>query len=91
MVKNTQKTWLSNRPKGKELASIKELITDRLKNANIQQEIKISSVITDFIVTGTIEGQSVKKKIRLLKELKPYTPSESGEWGVNPISALKNI
>lgn len=30
-------------------------------------------------------------KARLIKESKPYKPSEEGTWGVNPISVIRNL
>jgi len=93
MASLTQKTWQSNQndPIGTlgDWYDFKDLKGFEISNINT-----VSNTMTDitFIVQyEAITNEISKKEItaRVIKEIDPYTPSEQGQWGVNPISILK--
>ncbi len=46
--------------------------------------------VSDFLIDCVVEVNDTKRaSIRIVKELAPYKPSETGQWGINPISALR--
>jgi len=93
MASCTQKTWSS---KEKDPAGVLEAWYSfkTLKGFEVTNLKKVSDVTSDitFIVEyEAITNQISKKQItaRVIKETAPYTPSEKGQWGVNPTSALR--
>lgn len=88
-----QKTWVSNETDSEELL---ETWYDfkNLKGFEITNVEKVSETTIDITFTVQYEAttnQISKKKIiaRVIKEIAPYKPSEQGEWGVNPTSAIR--
>lgn len=64
-----------------------------LKGFEITDVTKVSDVTSDITFTVQYEAitdQISKKQItaRIIKETAPYTPSEQGQWGINPISTF---
>ena len=93
MASFAQKTWLSTEtdPTGL-LAAWYDFKT--LKGFEITDVEKVSNVTYDitFVVRyEAVTNQISKKQItaRVIKETTAYTPSEQGQWGVNPISAIR--
>lgn len=93
MVTFAQKTWVSVEP---DPAGLLEAWYDfkTLKGFEIKDVKKVSEVATDitFIVQyEAVTNQISKKQIvaKVIKETAPYTPSQQGQWGVNPLSALR--
>jgi len=93
MVEFTQLTWRENEKDPVEaLEAQYDLKT--LKGFEIIDSEKISEVTTDitFVVWYELFTNQIDKKqivARVIKESVPYTPDEQGQWGVNPISALR--
>lgn len=95
MVTFAQKTWVSVEP---DPAGLLEAWYDfkTLKGFEIKDVKKVSEVATDitFIVQyEAVTNQISKKQIvaKVIKETAPYTPSQQGQWGVNPLSALREM
>jgi len=95
MASFAQKTWLSTEtdPTGL-LAAWYDFKT--LKGFEITSVRKVSDVTYDvtFIVQYEAATNQISKKqitARVIKETTAYTPSEQGQWGVNPISAIREI
>lgn len=93
MVSLAQKTWISNET---DPAGLLEAWYDfkTLKGFEIINAQKVSNVTYDitFIVQyEAVTNQISKKQItaRVMKETAAYTPSEQGQWGVNPTSAIR--
>jgi len=93
MVKWSQKTWIDGEP---DPAGVLEAWYDfkTLKGFEIRDVEIVSEVTTDitFVVHyEAIPNEISKKQItaRVIREAAPYEPSLQGEWGVNPISALR--
>jgi hypothetical protein len=93
MVKWSQMTWADGEP---DPAGVLEAWYDfkTLKGFEIKDVEVVSEVTTDitFVVHyEAIPNQISKKQIaaRVIRETAPYEPSPQGEWGVNPISALR--
>lgn len=94
MWKNSQKTWRSkvenNAERLFDFFGHKALLEYKITGMN-----EVSGCCTDVYVEiiytiGTHPGiQTGLIEARLLKEMKEYQPSVDGEWGVNPISTLK--
>ena len=94
MWKSSQKTWRSKEENNAErlydFFGHKALLEYEIMGMNevsecctdVSVEIKYLIGQQPTIQTGLIEA-------RLLKEVKEYHPSIDGEWGVNPISMLK--
>ena len=95
MVSFAQKTWLS---KEKDPAGLLEAWYDfkTLKGFRITDAKKVSNVTTDvtcIVQYEAMTNQISKKQIiaRVIKETAAYTPNEQGQWGVNPISTIREI
>jgi len=93
MASFVQKTWLSTET---DSAGLLESWYDfkTLKGFEITKVQKVSNVTYDitFVVQyEAVTNQISKKQItaRVIKETEAYTPSEQGQWGVNPNSAIK--
>lgn len=92
MANFAQKTWVGDQV---DAAGLLEAWYDfkTLKGFEITDASELSEVSVDVTFTVQYEAmtnQISKKQItaRVIKETRPYTPSEQGEWGVNPTSAL---
>ncbi len=95
MASFAQKTWLSTEtdPTGL-LAAWYDFKT--LKGFEITSVEKVSNVTYDiaFLVQYEAATNQISKKqitARVIKEITAYTPSEQGQWGVNPTSAIREI
>jgi len=94
MWKSTQKTWRSKEGNNaerlynffghKELESYEIKGMNEVSNCCVDIEVSIS-----YFVAAEMKTQIATITPRLLNEIKEYTPSVDGEWGVNPISMLK--
>ena len=96
MWKNSQKTWRSKEENNAEriydLFGHKNLIEYKVVGFN-----EVSSCCTDVEVRieysidphDPFSTYEYTIRPRLLNELKEYCPSENGEWGVSPISMLR--
>lgn len=95
MTDYAQRTWLSNQqdPAGilEAWYDIKDL--KGFEISNIEKSTDIMSDITFIVQYEFITNKISKKQItaKIIKETGPYTPSENGEWGVNPSSALREV
>ncbi len=93
MASFAQKTWLSTKT---DPAGLLEAWHDfkTLKGFEITNVQKVGNVTYDitFVVQyEAVTNQISKKQIiaRVIKETAAYTPSEQGQWGVNPTSAIR--
>ena len=93
MWKNSQKTWRSKEENNAErlfdLFGHKKLLEFEIIGIN-----EVSSCCTDIVIrikyyTNPGLTQQCEIEPRLLNEIKEYHPSADGEWGVNPVSMLK--
>jgi hypothetical protein len=87
MYELTSKTWKSKHSK----KQLKELIPKRIKAFSISEIKQFSECIYDVDITLRIGGKLKKVTARLLCELEPYKPSIDGEFGINPISIIRNL
>ncbi len=93
MVKFSQKTWVSaESDPARTLKGCYDFKT--LKGFEVKGTKTISDAakdITFVVYYEAITNQIDKKQItaRVIKETAPYKPSSQGQWGVNPISALR--
>ena len=92
MVNYTQKTWVS---KQSDPAGILQAQYDfkSLKGFHDVKVVSGNNVSKDisFIVEYEMQTNKISKKqitARVIKEDGSYSPSESGQWGVNPISMM---
>ena len=92
MVRHTQKSWRSNQRDPSQTLSdwyeFKQLI-----EVSIGSPQRSSAVMVDVPATVRYSfggGKTFQKRIlaRIIRESGPYQPSPTGEWGVNPLSAL---
>ena len=94
MVEFTQKTWRSG----------KEDPTEHLKDYYDFKHLVGAEITKKTVVSDTCADVEAKvyycafsatvateKKItaRVIRESKPHTPSSTGDWGVNPVSTLR--
>lgn len=93
MADFAQKTWLSTEA---DPAGLLEAWYDfkTLKGFEITNVQKVSNVTYDitFVVQYEAATNQISKKqitARVVKETAAYTPSEQGQWGVNPTSAIR--
>jgi len=89
----TQKTWRHNN----DFAQFESLIPHKLLSYEIVDAYFISLNSKDYdvkmkymnVITKNIKETNIKA--RLIREASPYTPCINGEWGVNPISMIKQV
>lgn len=96
MWKNSQKTWRSKRENNAErlfdLFGHKNLLEygvvgfNEVSDCCVDVEVKIKYTTDPH---DPFSAYEYTIRPRLLNEIKEYTPSKEGEWGVNPISMLK--
>lgn len=93
MASFTQKTWFSNEtePTGLLEAWYSFKTLKGFEVTNVKKVSDVTSDITFMVHYEAITNQISKKQItaRVIKETAPYTPSEKGQWEVNPTSALR--
>lgn len=96
-----QETWLSRRPNptqalnvmfdqaSLETAEILDVdLTVNLSNEELGIKME-DGLVCDILTSLVVNGATHVRTMRLLKESGPYNLSESGEWGVNPLSATR--
>lgn len=83
----TQKTWKSEHS----IAELKKLFPKRIKQYSLQKITEVKPVVFDIKIALVQFGKTKRVVARLLCETDPYKPSEEGEFGVNPISIIKNL
>ena len=87
MYELTQKTWSSQYSK----SIFKGFFQSRIKDFTITEIRESTPTVFDVGVTIRVKGQQKKITARLICETSPYTPSIEGNFGVNPISVIKNL
>ena len=100
-LNHCQKTWvwphISENGLWESSENLKELFYDKkLVKYQITNDCNvISTVCMEITVYLTYEGVDSHKThmipVKIIKEKAPYVPSESGEWGVNPLSIIRGI
>ena len=103
MVSHCQKTWLSGKKDPSqalrlmfEHATLETAeIIDIDRNINVSnKKLKIKmedGLVCDILISLKVNTITHVRKVRLLKEEDAYDLSENGDWGVNPISMLREI
>ena len=96
MWKNSQKTWRSKEDNNakrlydlfghKNLLEYKVIGFNEVSSCCVDVEVRIGYSIAENDIYSTYK---YTLRPRLLNEIKEYYPREDGEWGVNPISMLK--
>ncbi len=87
MYSLTQHTWRSEHTK----KDISNLFSTRIKKYKITDIREHTPTVYDVDVDVRFKGKDIKLTARLICEAAPYTPSIDGEWGVNPVSVIRNI
>ena len=96
MFENSQITWrIRGRNKGidllkgwfylKDLTTFKILKTEKISDTCVNVTLRISYL---YYISNLKE---VKIRARVICETEPYKPSKDGEWGVNPVSILREF
>ncbi len=95
MASLAQKTWLSTEtdPVGLLEAWYGWKTLKGFEITNVRKVSNVCYDITFVVQYEAIPNQISKKQItaRVIKETAAYTPSEQGQWGVNPTSAIGEI
>ena len=95
MVDFTQKTWRSGRDDPVEdlrcYYDFKYLVGAEITKKNIVSDTCVDVEAKVYYCAFSPTAIPTEKKItaRVIRESEPYTPSSAGNWGVNPISALR--
>lgn len=93
MASFAQKTWLSTEadPAGLLEAWYNFKTLKGFEITNVQKVSNVTYDITFVVQYEAVTNQISKKQItaRVVKETAAYTPSEQGQWGVNPTSAIR--
>ena len=87
MYELTSKTWMSKNSKKK----LKQLLPKRIKSYKIESIEVYSECIYDVNIILRISGKTKNVTARMLCELDAFKPSLDGEFGVNPISIIRNL
>lgn len=91
MLKHSQITWKSTQEDAVE--KLKSFFAFRdLEMFEVLESKKVSDMCMDVsaVIKYSFEKAKIKKiRARVIREIEPYRPSESGTWGVNPISVLR--
>ncbi len=84
-----QKTWKANHSR----AELKRLVIGRIKEFKINSIVcsKASPCVSDIKLRVKYKNKAKSLEVRLIKEKEKRKPSEDGEWGVNPISLIRNL
>jgi len=92
MASFAQKTWLSTEadPAGLLEAWYNFKTLKGFEITNVEKVSNVTYDITFVVQYEAVTNQISKKQItaRVVKETAAYTPSEQGQWGVNPTSAI---
>jgi len=94
MFKYTQKTWQSkegNNPPllmdwlgPRKLTKTEIIGVNKISDSCVDVTLKIGYLFISNL-------KEVKIKARIICEIEPYKPSKDGEWGVNPVSILREF
>lgn len=86
---NTTLTWQSLHNSRETWQAMKE----RIEDWEIVQQVEITPVVTDVVVKVKLRGEEKTIVCRCTKEIEPYKTGndKEGVWGVNPISAIRNL
>ncbi|MDA3918739.1 MAG: hypothetical protein PF690_17455 [Deltaproteobacteria bacterium] len=91
MFEVCQKTWGYTKTK-EDLKEHFESPDWKLKDFNVAGFTNVSNVKRSFIVELSFaDGRIERHTAIVICESAPYTPAAYGDWGVNPISVLKNF
>ena len=92
MLAYTQLTWADRDDPAGTLAAFYDFKT--LKGFEIIRTEPVSDIMTD--VTLVVKYEAITNQVdtkeitaRVIKEIAPFDPSPQGQWGVNPISTLR--
>lgn len=92
MAEFTQKTWRSGveNPAGRlySMYAIRELLGAEIRPNADHDEI-VAQLMATIYYWSMSEVQMKTIRAMVIRELAPYTPSAQGEWGVNPLSTLR--
>lgn len=95
MLENTQKTWRSKENHNSELLkswfSLKDLLTFKVLRMEGISNSCVDVLLSIRYVFGESKLKETKIMARVICETEPYKPSDTGEWGVNPIGILKEF
>lgn len=95
MLENTQKTWRSKENNNSELLkswfSLKDLLTFKVLRIEGISNSCVDVLLGIKYVFGETKLKETKIRARVICETEPYKPSDTGEWGVNPIGILKEF
>lgn len=82
MQERTTYTYRKANPKAK----LKERLPFRVKNYRITHLEFANPVMADVHARVTYQGRTLNLYMRLIQEVAAFVPSQSGDWGVNPVS-----
>lgn len=92
MVKYTQITWRSNEKNPKEVLDawfgFKDLIGAKITHKSEGNNVTVDIAAEIYYTIGA-NVETKKITARIIREKEPYKPSADGDWGINPISILK--
>jgi len=95
MLKYTQKTWRSKENNNSELLKnwfyLKDLLTFKILKINQISESCVDVLLSIRYVFGDSKLKETKIRARVICEIEPYKPGKDGEWGVNPLSILREF
>jgi len=95
MLKYTQKTWRSKENNNSELLKnwfyLKDLLTFKILKINQISESCVDVLLGIGYMFGNSKLKETKIRARVICEIEPYKPDPTGEWGVNPISILREF
>ncbi|MHC1583295.1 MAG: hypothetical protein ACXQTM_01465 [Methanosarcinales archaeon] len=92
MVEATEITWRSGEKNPAEMLEawygFKDLLGAEITKQSINSDVSADITATVYYRFGSkIEKKAITA--RVIREVAPYTPSSNGEWGVNPVSTLR--
>lgn len=72
---------------------LKGLLPHQIASYKVGKIEKSTEVVYDATVSVKLKGSAKPReiKVRSVCEIAPWKPSLDGDWGVNPISALKGL
>lgn len=84
---NCQITWKNSHS----TKDLKDLIAVRIKSFKVVSVQEIQECISDVNCVVRSKGSDRKITARVIKESEPFKADPKGEWGVNPISVIRNL
>lgn len=91
MFEVCQKTWAYTKTK----EDLQEHFSSpdwKIKGFNITGFTNVSNSKRSYVVEITfVDGRVERHSAIVICESSPYTPAPYGDWGVNPVSVLKNF